>query len=48
MLDFRDPKKQALVWRSIAAEENSDPTKLEGKLDDMVRKSVEKYPPKQK
>ena len=26
----------------------SDATKIEGKLDDMVRKSVERYPPKKK
>ena len=26
----------------------SDATKIEGKLDDMVKKSLDKYPPKQK
>ena len=38
----------ALVWRAIASEEKSEASKIEGKLDDMVRKSLEKYPPKQK
>jgi hypothetical protein len=35
-------------WRQLASEEKSDATKIEGKLDDMVKKSLEKYPPKQK
>jgi hypothetical protein len=48
VLDLRDPKTRSLVWRAIASEEKSDPTKIEGKLDDMVKKSLEKYPPKKK
>jgi hypothetical protein len=46
VIDLRDPATRSLVWRAIASEEKSDPTKIEGKLDDMVRKSCEKYPPK--
>jgi len=48
VLDLRDPKKQALVWRAVAVEEKSDPQKIEDNLDNMVRKSIEKYPPKKK
>lgn len=48
VIDFRDPATRSLVWRAIANEEKSDPNKIEGKLDDMVKKSLEKYPPKQK
>ena len=48
VIDLRDPGTKSLVWRSIAREEKSDPTKIESKLDDMVKKSFEKYPPKQK
>jgi hypothetical protein len=48
VLDLRDPSTRSLVWRAIAREDKSDANKLEGKLDDMVRKSVEKYPPKPK
>ena len=48
VLDLRDPSTRSLVWRAIASEEKSDATKIEGKLDDMVRKSVERYPPKKK
>ena len=38
----------ALTRLGIATQDKSDATKLEGKLDDMVKKSLEKYPPKQK
>jgi hypothetical protein len=46
VLDLRDPTTRSLVWRAIASEDKSDPTKIEGKLDDMVKKSIDKYPPK--
>jgi hypothetical protein len=45
VLDLRDPSTRSLVWRAIAREEKSDAAKVEGKLDDMVKKSFEKYPP---
>jgi Domain of unknown function (DUF4136) len=48
VIDFRDPTTRSLVWRAIAAEEKSDATKIQGKLDDMVKKSIDKYPPKKK
>ena len=48
VLDLRDPKRQALVWRAITTEEKSDATKIADHLDDMVRKSIDKYPPKVK
>lgn len=48
VIDLHDASTRALVWRGIATEEKSDPAKIEGKLDDMVRKSLEKYPPKAK
>jgi hypothetical protein len=46
VIDLRDPTTRSLVWRAIANEEKSDPSKIEGKLDDMVKKSMQKYPPK--
>jgi hypothetical protein len=46
VIDLRDPATRSLVWRAVASEEKSDPTKIAGKLDDMVKKSFEKYPPK--
>lgn len=48
VIDLRDPSTRSLVWRAIAVDEKKDATKLQGKLDDMVRKSFEKYPPKKK
>jgi hypothetical protein len=46
VIDLRDPTTRLLVWRTIASEDKSDPTKIEAKLDDMVKKSIDKYPPK--
>jgi len=48
VIDLRDPTTRSLVWRAIAREEKSDASKVEGKLDDMVKKSFQKYPPKVK
>lgn len=48
VIDLRDPSTKSLVWRAIAREEKSDASKIEGKLDDMVKKSIDKYPPKPK
>jgi hypothetical protein len=46
VINLRDPLTRSLVWRSIATEEKNDPAKIAGKLDDMARKSIQKYPPK--
>ena len=48
VIDLRDGTTRSLVWRGISSEDKSDPTKIEGKLDDMVKKAIEKYPPKGK
>ena len=48
VIDLRDPSTRSLVWRAIAREHKSDASKIEGKLDDMVKKSFDKYPPKAK
>jgi hypothetical protein len=48
VIDLRDTNTRSLVWRAIARENKSDAYKIEGKLDDMVRKSIDKYPPKMK
>jgi hypothetical protein len=48
VIDLRDPTTRSLVWRGIASEEKRDATKIEAKLDDMVKKPLEKYPPKAK
>lgn len=46
VLDLRDTTTHSLVWRAIATVEKSDAQKVEHKLDDMVGKSLKKYPPK--
>jgi hypothetical protein len=46
VIDLRDPTTRSLVWRAIASEEKSDSSKIEGKVDDMVKKSMAKYPTK--
>ena len=48
VIDLRYTGTHSLVWRGIASEEKSDPKKLAGKLDDMVKKALQKYPPKEK
>lgn len=48
VIDLRDAGTRSLVWRAIAREEKSNAAKIEGKLDDMVKKSFDKYPPKAK
>jgi len=48
VIDLRDPSTRSLVWRGIATQEKSDPNQLAGKLDDMVKKALDKYPPKKK
>jgi hypothetical protein len=48
VIDLRDPSSRSLVWRAIAREDKSDASKVEAKLDDMVKKSFNKYPPKAK
>jgi hypothetical protein len=48
VIDLRDPSTRSLVWRGIAREDKSNAAAVEGKLDDMVKKSIEKFPPKVK
>ena len=48
VIDLRDPATHSLVWRAIASVEKREANQIEGKLDNMVKKSMEKYPPKPK
>ena len=48
VINLRDAKQRALVWRAVAVEEKSDAAHIESKLPDMVKKSFEQYPPKKK
>jgi hypothetical protein len=46
VIDLRDPATHDLVWRGVASEEKTDAAKIQGKIDEMVKKSIDKYPPK--
>jgi uncharacterized protein DUF4136 len=46
VIDMRDPTTRSLVWHAVAHEDEPNPAKLAEKLDDMVKKSIAKYPPK--
>jgi len=48
VIDLRDPATRSLVFRAIAREDKSDAAHIENKLDDMVKKAIDKYPPKSK
>jgi hypothetical protein len=46
VIDLRDTQKRDLVWRGIAVGEKRGVSKIERNLEGMVRKAIEKYPPK--
>jgi hypothetical protein len=46
VIDLRDPTTRSLVWRGIASESEPNAAKMADRLDDMVKKSIDKYPPK--
>jgi Domain of unknown function (DUF4136) len=48
VINLRDPATQSLVWRAIVTEEKSNASQVQGKLDNMVKKAFDKYPPKAK
>ena len=48
VIDLRIAATRSLAWRAIARQDKSNAAKIEGKLDDMVKKSFDKYPPKPK
>lgn len=48
VINLRDPSTRMLVWRGIASDEKENPADISKKLDDWVRKVVDKYPPKKK
>ncbi|MBZ5584425.1 MAG: DUF4136 domain-containing protein [Acidobacteriia bacterium] len=48
VIDLRDPGTRSLVWRAITRADKSNAAQIEARLDDMVKKSFEKYPPKPK
>jgi hypothetical protein len=47
-IDLRDTKQRALVWKAVAVQSVDQASKLTDHLEDMVKKSIDKYPPKKK
>ena len=45
IVDLRDPRTRALVWRTITTEDKDTGAKVADHLPDMVKKAIEKYPP---
>lgn len=48
VIGLRDPSTRSLVWRGIASDDKENPVDISKKLDDWVKKVVDKYPPKKK
>jgi hypothetical protein len=46
VIGFRDPATRSVVWRGIASDDKANPIDISKKLDDWVKKIVDKYPPK--
>jgi Domain of unknown function (DUF4136) len=46
VIDLRDTGTHSMVWRGIASEDKSNASDIQKKLDSMVKKAIEKYPPK--
>ena len=47
-IGLRDPKTRMLVWRGDATDAKANPADIAKKLDDWVKKIIEKSPPKKK
>ncbi len=47
-IDMRDPRRKELVWRAVAVSDNKDPNKIAAKMDEIVKKAFENFPPKKK
>jgi hypothetical protein len=46
VIDLRDPQKRDLVWRGIAVGDRRGLSEIGRNLEGMVRKAIERYPPK--
>lgn len=48
VIEIHDSATNSLVWHSTTSDSERNPIKLSEELDDMVKKSFGKYPPKKK
>jgi hypothetical protein len=45
-IDLLDGTSRELLWRAVAVDSERDPAKVQEHLDEMVKKTFDKYPPK--
>ncbi|MBA3914001.1 MAG: DUF4136 domain-containing protein, partial [Acidobacteriales bacterium] len=48
VIDLQDAASKSLLWRGVARQDKGNADKIQGSLDEMVRKTLDKYPPKKK
>jgi hypothetical protein len=48
VINLHETSMRTLVWRAIAVQDKAGPAQVQAKLDDMVKKAFEQYPPKKK
>lgn len=48
VINLHETSARSLVWRTITVQDKAGPSEVQAKLDDMVKKAFEKYPPKPK
>lgn len=48
VINLHETSARSLVWRTITVQDKAGPAEVQGKLDDMVKKAFEQYPPKKK
>lgn len=48
IINLHETSMRSLVWRTITVEDKARPADVQAKLDSMVKKAFEQYPPKKK
>lgn len=48
IIDLHETAKRSLVWRTVTVQDKAGPAQIESKLDDMVKKAFDRFPPKKK
>lgn len=48
VINLHETSARSLVWRAIAVQDKARPADVQAKLDDMVKKAFEQYPPKKR
>lgn len=48
VVNLHETSARNLIWRTITVQDKASPAQVQAKLDDMVKKAFEQYPPKKK